>query len=182
MRKVSEFKILNIGCGTNLLNHAWNIDAYAKAEPDEVVDITRGLPYPEGSFATVLIFHTIEHIPKKFHVRVLSEIYRVLEPEGSVFISYPEFKKCANNYIINFQGKREFWEATIYGRQANEFDAHVALMDTPFFEEFLRKIGFKVMTSSSEPGEPYNTVLSLEKTAPMRTYEDVLREEIFDAK
>lgn len=179
MRKREDFKILNIGCGQNKIPHAWNIDADGKCLPDDVINIVKGLPYPNESFATVLCFHFIEHIPKKFHVKVLSEIHRVLEPAGAVFMSYPEFTKCAQNYISNFQGKRDFWEATIYGRQLNEFDAHCALMDTPLFEEQLKRIGFKVISGGSEPDEPYNTVLSLEKTAPQRTYEDILKEEIF---
>lgn len=179
MRKRKDFKILNIGCGAAKLNHAWNIDAAGENHPDDVVNIVTGLPYENESFATALMFHCIEHIPKKFHVRVLSEIHRVLEPEGSFFISYPEFYHCAHNYFDNFQGKRDFWEATIYGRQLNEYDAHVALMDTPFFTQVLQRVGFKVISSAAEPGEAWNTHLCLEKIEPQKTYEDVLREEIF---
>ncbi len=47
----------------------------------------RAIPFEEGSFASVLSVQSIEHVPD--HRRVLEEVTRVLEPEGSAIFVTP---------------------------------------------------------------------------------------------
>jgi SAM-dependent methyltransferase len=50
------------------------------------MDITR-IPYPEGSFDSVLCSHVIEHVPDDR--RALAELYRVLRPGGWAIVMVP---------------------------------------------------------------------------------------------
>jgi SAM-dependent methyltransferase len=151
--------ILNLGCGSNKIEGAVNVDIETSCKPDLIHNFTHvPLPYGEGSVDRVYLFHVIEHIPKKLHRFVLSEISRVLKPGGEFYVSYPEFIECAKRYIENTEAKRDFWEATLYGRQLYESDFHVALMFTPHFLESLREFGFSRVIAHPEP-EEYNTVV-----------------------
>lgn len=171
--------ILNCGCGQNKINNCINIDIEPLCKPDLIADFTQPLPFPHESIDKIYFFHVIEHIPKVKHGVVLAEFRRLLSPAGVLVVSYPEFITVANYWMINHKGMRDFWEHTIYGRQLYPSDFHVALMHTPEFVEFLSMVGFEVTKRSFEIGEEYNTVLKCQKSAPMTTYEDILREEIF---
>jgi predicted SAM-dependent methyltransferase len=172
---------LNLGCGKNKLPDYINIDVEKSVEPDLVCNFAiEKLPYEDNTIEKVCFFHTIEHIPEKFHYEMFEEIHRVLIPEGELIMSYPEFTKCALNYINNHLGQKDFWRATIYGRQLYPSDFHVTLMDTPDFIESLKEWGFKVVIATTEPPpEDYNTVLKVIKVGEMATYEDIIREEVY---
>jgi predicted SAM-dependent methyltransferase len=137
------------------------------------------LPYENDSVEKIYLFHAIEHIPEAMHENILTEFYRVLVPNGLLVISYPEFRVCAHYWAINHRGLRDFWKATIYGRQLHPGDFHVTLMDTPTFLDRLKVYGFDVVENRVESGEEYNSVIKVKKGRPMMTYEDVLRREIF---
>jgi predicted SAM-dependent methyltransferase len=173
---------LNVGCGSNKISGCVNIDAEASCKPDVVADITKQpLPYESGTVDTVYFFHCIEHIPAAKHLQVLGEFWRVLKTEGRLVMAYPEFSKCAQNWLTNHKGQKAFWRATLYGRQLYPSDFHVALMDSEELEEILLQVGFRDVEMKPEPTEVYNTVCKCVKGEPMITYEQVLKREIFGA-
>lgn len=172
---------LNLGCGKNKINGFCNIDAWAESNADMNLDFTKNsLPFEENSVTEVCFFHTIEHIEEKYHVSVLSEIYRVLKPEGIFTISYPEFLKCVEYYEENKRGQRDFFKLTIFGRQAHIGDFHVSLMDTKFFKNKLTMIGFKDLVITPEPyPNEYNTIIRSKKGDRFNTKTEILKKEIF---
>lgn len=171
---------LNLGCGKAKLEGFINVDAEISNEPDLLLDfVVNPLPYDDGVVDEIFLFHVIEHIPEARHSILLTELHRVLRPEGRLVVSYPEFTRCAQNYIMNYRGQREFWKHTIYGLQRYAGDFHVALMDSAFFLEKLLDYGF-VGTAKPEVGEAYNTVVTAYKASLRPTYEDVLKHELFE--
>lgn len=170
---------LNLGCGKSKLEGFVNIDSEPSCEPDLLLDFVNSpLPYADESVEAIYLFHVIEHVPEANHGMLLRELHRVLKPEGILVMSYPEFTRCAQNYLMNYRGQRDFWKATIYGLQRYPGDFHVALMDTTFFLKTLEDYGF-MGTARSEVAEPYNTIVQCTKMAPADTYEQVLLNEIF---
>ena len=169
---------LNIGCGTNQILGYLNIDMEPRVSPDLVLDVRKELPFPDKHASEILFFHTIEHIEEKYHELILNEFYRVLQPEGILLLSYPEFAKCANNYISNYKGMREFWKNTIYGLQRYAGDYHVALMDSEDVYQKLQASGFTDIMYREESKEPWNTVVLAHKGKSIMTYEDLLVKEL----
>lgn len=171
-----KVKILVPGCGQSPLRDTEdiqyiNIDMVPSDDSVIQHDLTN-IPYPlpDESIDCIYFFHTIEHISAPHHPRLLKEFHRLLKPHGRLCISYPEFTKCAENYITNYRGEREFWAATIYGRGTSEWDRHKALMDTKFFIPVLKENGFANLRTSPEVNEPFNTVLVCERASIAPTY------------
>lgn len=155
-------KRLNLGCGKTHLPGFVNIDINKDLKPDVVHNfVSDPLPYENQSVDEIVISHVIEHIPKNLHASVLRECFRVLKHKtGSLVLAYPEFRQCAQNYIDNLNGMRDYWEATIYGRQSTIWDFHVALMDTEFYlVPLLESLGFGKINWREQPDAAYNTLL-----------------------
>jgi hypothetical protein len=109
---------------------------------------------------------------------LFTELYRVLKPGAAIIISYPEWSKCANNWLTNKQGKREFWEKTLYGRQLYPSDYHVSIMDSELFKEFLAEQGFGVDQIIPEPREDHNTIMHCFKGKKYINYEQLVYEDM----
>lgn len=170
--------ILNLGCGTNKIKGCVNVDKLEGS--DVVLDILDlKTKFEDESADKIYLFHVIEHIPEYKHHSLISQIWNVLKPEGKLVIAYPEFVKCAKNYIENYKGARDFWKATIFGRQLHPGDFHVSLMDTTFFKDFLEQEGFKIFWIGSELGEDYNTVIKCEKAKRPITKEELYKKVLF---
>jgi len=171
---------LNLACGKTKLEGYLNVDCDATLEPDQLVDILKPFPWNAGSIEKVLLFHAIEHVPKHFHIFLLQEIHKVLQQDGELLLAYPEWSRCAKNWLENFRGTREYWEATLYGRQTSPYDVHVCIIDTPQLLDFLRIIGFKDITFwPDKPPNEHNTVLRAIKCDARITYLEDLKEEVF---
>jgi len=170
---------LNISCGNVKIPGYVNIDSEPSNEPDLIADIKQKLPYADDSIDEILFFHAIEHIEEKYHDFVLTEFWRLLKPDGILLIAYPEFTKCAINYIENFKGMREFWKNTIYGLQRYPGDYHVSLMDSEVLGQKLQEIGFIDIEWKAEKNEPYNTIMKVIKGPAFPTYDGLLGKVLF---
>jgi len=156
-----------------------NIDAEPKVNPDRIINfITGKLPYKQGTVDEVYLFHTIEHISKKFHLKVFAEIYKALKPNGKFYLAYPEFSRCYLNWKANYQGKRDFWEATMFGRQLYPTDFHVCAMDSYEVERMLKSVGFGATQFKPETRpENHNTImLAVKNGTPDIPYEEVIKQ------
>lgn len=170
---------INVACGDTKFDGYWNIDAHSGNNPDQIIDISREFPFESDSAEEIVFFHGIEHIEEKYHISILQQFHRVLKSDGWLYISYPEFTQCAENYIHNFRGQREFWKATIYGLQRFPGDYHVSLMDSSALAEILRIIGFKEIAYQPEMLEPWNSIIRAQKSARQANdYQDIIAESI----
>jgi glycosyltransferase involved in cell wall biosynthesis len=83
---------LNLGCGNKRLPGFWNVDKYAAAAPDQVVDLER-LPWPfaDDSADEIVLEHVLEHLGQSSDtfLGMLRELYRVCAPGASVRIVVP---------------------------------------------------------------------------------------------
>jgi predicted SAM-dependent methyltransferase len=97
-------KLLNIGCGETRPGEPWvNVDHFSAlfepsspewkqiaACPNYVdADITKRLPFDDGSVDGVLLSHVLEHFDAPQGLALLVEAYRVLKPGGIVLVSVP---------------------------------------------------------------------------------------------
>ena len=168
---------LNLGCGLQKLSGFINVDIDPAVKPDAVFDFTNSFPYQDETIEEVVAYHVLEHIPKFNHDRIYKEIYRVLIPGGKFTLSFPEFRTCVEYWLNNYKGKRDFWEATIYGRQSSPHDFHVAIMDREMVARKLVRAGFGITYKGTEPVELHNSVIRAVKMKKF-TYQDALKESL----
>jgi SAM-dependent methyltransferase len=58
------------------------------ARPDVLIqDISKGIPFPDATYDFAFIIEVLEHVPNPFGT--LSEIHRVLRPNGVLIVSVP---------------------------------------------------------------------------------------------
>jgi SAM-dependent methyltransferase len=168
-------KRVNLGCGEEKIKGCINVDINSNLKPDVVANFLEPLPFESRSIDIIYFFHVIEHLPKKLHSTIILNIQKVLKEGGVLYIAYPEFVKCAEYFIKNHKGKREFFEATIYGRQNSQFDFHISLMYTPHFVNLLQGLGFEVEVKQEK--EDWNTICKCTLVRPSITIEDIYRKE-----
>jgi SAM-dependent methyltransferase len=142
--------ILNWGCGHTKSDKWVNIDANHSCGPDFVESVTRfPWDWETDSVDEIYMHHIIEHVSKGFHNNIFLESNRVLKEGGFLFIAYPDFIKCAQAFIDNKNGNREFWEWTIYGRQTSSGDFHICAITEDYILGKLLDCGFEAVAISS---------------------------------
>jgi hypothetical protein len=175
-------KSLNLGCGAAKISGADNVDINPDCKADLIFDFKKPFPLESGIYDEVYLFHVIEHIEKKYHLQLFTEIRRVMKDDGTLFVSYPEFSKIVANWLVNKNADRTFWEATIYGRQSWSSDYHVCAMDTLDFKQYLYERGLNVISHLPEPIDQFNTICKIVKSEAPITYEEVVYNEVFAKK
>lgn len=72
------------------------------------VDVTKGLPYADGSVDGVYASHFLEHLPRDSTIQVLREIHRVLRSNGFLRVVLPDLAIRARAYLSAFDQGHEF--------------------------------------------------------------------------
>ena len=168
---------LNLGCGTNKIPGFINVDIDPKVEPDNVFDFVGKFPYEDETVEEIVAYHVFEHIPKASHSAIYDEIYRVLQPDGNFTMSFPEFTSCYENWRGNYRGMKDFWEATMFGRQASPHDFHVCIMERDVVSRELIRRGFGILFKGPEPMEQHNSVVRAVKMKKF-TYQEAMKDAI----
>src|SRR3989338_820436 len=73
---------LNCGCGPNIKPNFINLDWSWRPGIDLCWDVTKGLPFGDGSLAGIYTEHMLEHITFDRVAPLLSEFKRVLKKNG----------------------------------------------------------------------------------------------------
>lgn len=99
---------LNIGCGTDIRPGFINLDVAPLPGVDVVWDISC-YPYPfeDNYFSTILMINVLEHLPDT--IRVMEELYRICQPEGTITIRVPYWNSIQQaTDITHVRGFSEF--------------------------------------------------------------------------
>jgi len=117
LKEHARGKLVDIGCGEkpfyellkNVVDEYIGVDhpetQHAKNKIDIFAD-AYNLPFENDSFDTAILTQVIEHLEKP--ERALKEVYRILKPEGLLFISWPFL------YPIH-EAPRDFFRYSKYG-------------------------------------------------------------------
>lgn len=87
---------LHLGCGDRKFDGFINIDAMPGA--DLQLDLTKALPWPQGSVTGIYSEHFIEHLTQAQGIRLLHECRRILKPGGVVRIATPDLAQLVADY------------------------------------------------------------------------------------
>ncbi len=92
-------KYLNLGCGTRHHPDWINIDLLPRGPGVLVHDLSRRLPFDEGSFEVVYHSHFLEHLPRSASLPLMRECYRVLKPKGILRVVLPDLERICRLYL-----------------------------------------------------------------------------------
>ena len=89
----AQRKVLNLGCGNNLIKYAWNVDITKGEGVDEVFDLTKfPWKWESESIEKIYLVHVLEHF--KDQEAVINECYRILKRGGLLEIVVPHSSSC----------------------------------------------------------------------------------------
>jgi SAM-dependent methyltransferase len=101
LRQYARGKLLDLGCGKVPLFLAykdyvkeitcvdWEKTLHKNEYVDFDCDLTKGLPFSDGSFDTILLSDVLEHIPQPEHL--WREMSRILSVNGKIIMNVPFF-------------------------------------------------------------------------------------------
>lgn len=93
----SGFVALDIGCGKRKLPGSVGVDFSEYSAADHVLDLNReNLPFTDSSVDYVYSSHALEHLDTSGFMHMIAEIYRVLKPDGQIFLAVPYFSHQVN--------------------------------------------------------------------------------------
>ncbi len=92
---------LNLGSGPRgIASPNWiNIDGFPDTNVQYLVDISRPLPVPDGSFSGIFSEHVQEHFSLEDGIALIRECHRVLAPGGYLRLIMPDGRKVMRAYF-----------------------------------------------------------------------------------
>src|SRR5262245_54305512 len=136
-------RILDVGCGEGVLverfhERGWTIAGVDANYASDLVRLgdARNLPHEDQSFDLVMLLDVLEHIGFSEQSQALSEISRVLRPDGYFLMSVPNLAHFNSRVRLFFQGNLDRTDA--------ETD-HIG--ERPIWEHktLLEKCGFSIL-------------------------------------
>lgn len=138
---MTDFILLNLGCGAKCspraLNVDWSISLRLKASafgrligrlllkgerrrrfdalPSSIIvhDISKSIPIADDHADAIYLSHVLEHIDRDKVVGFLNEIFRKLKPDGTVRIVVPDLHSDVLAYLDSFERSKvsDAWKA-----------------------------------------------------------------------
>lgn len=144
MRKMpTESRVLDIACGEGVLVEQFRSEGYAIDGVDlnyESDLVTRGdvrdLACSDEEYDAVLFLDALEHLSFEDQPRGLSEIRRVLKPDGRVLLAVPNLAHLNSRFRFMFRGMLD--------RTDNELN-HVGERPEKEYVKLLRDAGFRII-------------------------------------
>jgi len=138
---------LHLACGTNILPGWTNVDLEPQAASVIRADLTRPLPFADGSVDVIYSEHFIEHIPKQAAYAFVGQCFQKLKPGGRIRVSTPNLARLTRQYEY---GKTDSWRNILWApetradmvNEGTTFWGHKYLYDWPEIEKMFRKMGF----------------------------------------
>jgi predicted SAM-dependent methyltransferase len=142
---MSDLRI-NLGSGLNPLRGFVNVDALVDLPGvDVVADISRPLPFDDGSASVLYVSHLLEHFPTSVVPGLLRDWRRVLREGGELLIAVPDLDRIATILVERrgwFTPPNNPWLGAIYGGQKDEYDFHKTGFTDVWLTALLSEAGF----------------------------------------
>jgi predicted SAM-dependent methyltransferase len=92
---------LNLGCGSQVHSEWTNLDISPRHADVINHDLTKRLPFEDGTFEVVYHSHVLEHLTKEQGTAFMNECCRVLKPKGILRVVVPDLEIIARLYLEN---------------------------------------------------------------------------------
>jgi len=104
---VTGKKYLDVGCGSNTHDDFINLDFVWQPGVDVCWDISKGLPFSDGTIQAIYSEHCLEHFSLPQARFLLREFCRVLKPNGAIRIVVPDAEIYLRTYVKHLNGEKE---------------------------------------------------------------------------
>jgi len=141
---------LEAGCGWETLN------SQQLQGIDHICDARDLSIFPDNSFVALYASHVLEHFDYRDELlAVLKEWYRVLSPEGRLFISVPDMDVLCRMYCdrVHFDANDRYRiMRMILGGHSDQYDYHNVAYNEELLAHYLSEAGFSGITRQGEFG------------------------------
>jgi predicted SAM-dependent methyltransferase len=127
---------LHMGCGWNVLPGWINCDLRPRRDGVIQVDVTKGLPFPDGIVDYVFHEHMIEHLPRPEGVKFLQECFRVLRPGGKIRVTAPDLDFLWKLVHEPTERSTDYVKQTMANLLPDEQEPHPVLVVNNYFYAF----------------------------------------------
>jgi len=132
---------LNIGCGKKYKPDYCNIDLFDDLIADKKMSVL-DLEFDDFSCEKVKLIQVIEHLGLYQAIYALSEIFRVLKPNGKLILETPDLEKAFQTYLNSEYEQKKDVLSWIYGLPHEGLE-HKFCFPPQMLHEILEKIGFE---------------------------------------
>ena len=134
--------------GGQVRTEGWEVlDALAGPAVDHVGDAKDLSRFPDATFSKVYASHVLEHFDYKDELlAVVKEWYRVLTPDGLLYISVPDMDTLCQIFCEREQLKLEqrfMIMRMLFGGHCTPYDYHKTGLNQEFLVLFLSEAGFQ---------------------------------------
>ena len=142
--KSGQQRIIDIGCGSPQQKyfHSYGIDINPKCKPDLVWDVDDGLPFNDDSVMIINSDNSLEHVKNPRYV--LEEMFRVLWPGGTVYLSVPNSQYLPLSIINHFVDLDWFWHWYMTRSFKKERGVHWTLYTKHLIIKTCKDVGFTI--------------------------------------
>lgn len=169
---------LLFGCGDTKYDNWVGIDCFFGKNVDLKLDLRRTLPFKNDSVALCYSEHFLEHLYYDEAQRHLSEVYRVLKPDGVYRVVVPHARMFMKKYLENdmeFFKLAHPWEdrplVALY-HIVNWGGDHRGIYDMELISYFARRAGFSGVNESA-PNASEIEELRTDRSEPQRVAESL---------
>jgi len=136
---------LNLGCGLDKKQGYINIDIRKEVNPDLIWNL-ENIPYPfeTNSVEEIIAKDVLEHFPFRKVENILKEWFRILKPQGKLYIQTPDLIAIAIKVILNNKYTWKDISYWVYGGQDYNENFHKSGFTIPTLKKLLESIGFKI--------------------------------------
>jgi len=135
--------LLHIGCGTINSPGFINIDARKYPHVHFVAKNLTSLPLFPGDVADLIYMcHVLEHVTRDQVGAVLSEMFRLLKPGGTLRLSVPDFDRLIEMYFASGRNIPSV-SGALMGGQDYAYNFHYVVFNAEFLGDLLRSCGYR---------------------------------------
>ena len=144
MKKYND--TLEIGCAEIMdWRMGERIDIKITTTSTRVMDMRDMRGFSDNSFVFIKASAVFEHVSFADQIKTVKEMYRILAPNGLVWLQLPDVDYWRARLFSPDEKEREWAQVQLEGGKRDEFDFHRGLIRMDDLKRLLRKHGFEIV-------------------------------------
>ena len=133
---------LHLGCGKKYIKGFKHVDLQNFDHIDYKTSVDNLNFAEDNSIELIYSAHVLEHFGRNEYKNVLQEWFRVLEPNGVLRLSVPNFEAIVQYYTKKNDNLDILLGLLVGGQKVGQYDYHKMIFDKNLLTNVLQEIGF----------------------------------------